>query len=226
MKKDIKIRIWGRVIMLPYYSKYIFFAVLALIAVIIGIFISREDISGGAEIISPLPVVTSTAEPVQATPFRQKICKVYVVGAVKNPGIFEVTSGALVSEAVEAAGGFSDDADPECINLVDTIDCNVMIKVPAIGETGGAIISGTAVSDSGTGSGSGGSSSSVSGKVNINTADVSLLCTIPGVGESTASKIIKYRETNGRFNAVEDIMNISGIKQAKFESMRDYICVE
>lgn len=209
--------------MLPYYSKYIFFGVLALIAVIVGIFLSREDSVSDAEILSPLPVVSPTPSVATPTPFKQEICQVYVVGSVKSPGIYEIASGSLVSVAVNAAGGFSDDADPEGINLVDVIDGNVMIKVPARGEAGGITAAGSAGSSSG-----GGSSftDGPGGKVNLNTADLTSLCSVPGIGESTASKIIKYRESNGRFNAIEDVMNISGIKEAKFESMRDYICVE
>ena len=212
--------------MLPWFSKYIAALVLALIAIVIGIFLSLESNLEPVEAVSPVPTEKFSATPCVAETAPAALpqeAAVYVVGAVLSPGIYNVPVGSLVSVAIDAAGGFSSDADPAGINLVDVIEGNVMIKVPARGEAGGVTAAGSAGSSSGDGpsftEGSG-------GKVNLNTADLTALCSVPGVGESTASKIIKYRESNGRFNSIEDVMNISGIKQAKFESMRDYICVE
>ena len=215
MKKDIKLRIWGRVLILPYYIKYIAAVSLVLISIIIGLFLHGKSDDETIEITTPAVLSEATPE-VSATP-KVNIISVYIVGAVKQPGIYELPSGSLVNAAVEAAGGFSEGADLTAINLVETIESNAMIKVPFTGETGG-IVSG--------GNGSSGNSGSQSNtKVNLNSAGIDELCTVPGIGESTAKKIISYRETNGPFSSIEEIMNVSGIKQAKFEVMKEYICI-
>ena len=133
-----------------------------------------------------------------------KIC-VYVVGCVNNPGIFEVEDGTRIYEAIELAGGESEDADLTRLNLAKILDDEEKIVVPAK----------VVLEES--------EESSESSVVNINTASVEKLSTLSGVGKSTAEKIVKYREENGYFNVIEDLMNVSGIGESKFNAIKDNI---
>jgi len=172
--------------------------------------------------------------------------KVYVVGCVNNPGLVTLEKGQLIGDAIEAAGGATPEADIYNINLAYKLNDNVMIKVKAKGEAGQntdasvqgsssadivydagsgvAIDSGDAYGNSGTSGTSSGSSENK--KVNINTATLEELDSLSGIGEATAKAIIEYREKNGGFKTIEEIMNISGIKENKFNKIKDSICVE
>lgn len=158
--------------------------------------------------------------------------KVYVVGCVKKPGIVTLTRGQMVYDAVREAGGLTEDADVDNINMVYSLNENVMLVIKskmenkAVGE--GAVVR----CDSGSGAEViGGGDDAADGRddmklVNINTAGVDELDTLPGIGEAKARDIIAYREKHGRFARIEDIMKVPGIKQNRFESIRDFITVE
>lgn len=139
---------------------------------------------------------------------------VHISGAVNNPGIVKLDSSKRIVDALELAGGARDDADLDRINLAAKLHDEEKIYIPKIGEenidTISPLISGT--SESG----------NSSGKININTADLSELQKIPGVGEKTAQKILDYR-SNSSFSSIEDIKNVPGIGDKKFEAMKDYI---
>lgn len=139
---------------------------------------------------------------------------VHISGAVNNPGIVKLDSSKRIVDALELAGGARDDADLDRINLAAKVHDEEKIYIPKIGEenidTISPLISGT--SESG----------NSSGKININTADLSELQKIPGVGEKTAQKILDYR-SNSSFSSIEDIKNVPGIGDKKFEAMKDYI---
>ncbi len=160
---------------------------------------------------------------------------IHVTGAVNTEGIVEIKEGGRIADAVEEAGGFSENADISQINLAYQLEDGQKIYIPSIAdekikeeekvlqkeyvtdEAGDDII----VEDE---------TSSVKSKenikVNINTADQAELEQIPGVGEATAQKIIEYRKTNGKFKNIEDIKNVSGIGDSKFENMKEKICVK
>lgn len=143
---------------------------------------------------------------------------VHVVGCVANPGMYELSGGARVSDAVEAAGGFSEDANQQSVNLAREVSDGEQVVVASTQEA--------AVSQSGAaGQTSATGSAAVSGLVNINTASAEELTTLDGVGEATASKIIAYREANGSFSSIEEIKEVSGIGDKKFEAMKDHITV-
>ena len=158
--------------------------------------------------------------------------RVYVVGCVKKPGIVTLTKGQMISDAVREAGGLTEDADADNINMVYTLNENVMLYIKSKGESK-AVGEGAVVrSDSGP------AAEVIAGRdndaygrdgirpVNINTAGVAELDTLPGIGEATARDIIAYREKHGGFSSIEDIMKVPGIKKNRFESIRDYITVE
>ena len=211
MKKEIKLKIWGRIYILPFWIKYVGIAFLIVAALIAGICLRKQN-KPDIITITSAPSFTPSPSFVTGTSLPAVIY-VYVVGEVKTPGVYELSEGSMVKDAVSLAGGFTDKANPEAINMVEILSANTMIKVPAEGESAEIV-----------GSSDGGQDKAGS-KVNINTAGVEDLCTLSGVGESTAKKIIAYRETNGPFAAVEDIMNVPGIKEAKFMAIKEDICV-
>ncbi len=163
---------------------------------------------------------TTTEEVVE----EKSTIKVYVTGEVNNPGVIELEEGARIQDAIEAAGGIKPEANLEDVNLAYEVEDGEKIYIPNQSEesTEMAEGAGTATAtESLTGS-----SSNSKGKININKATASELTAIPGVGESTAQKIVAYREENGKFKAIEDIKNVSGIGDSKFNNIKDYIAVK
>lgn len=137
--------------------------------------------------------------------------RVYVCGAVANPGVVEIPQGSRAEDALKAAGGFAADAGQEAVNLADWVSDGQKLYFPTADE---ALEESEAQADA------------AAGLININTADVAALCTLPGIGESRAQDIIAYREANGGFESCEDIMKVSGIKTAAYEKIRDKITVK
>lgn len=135
---------------------------------------------------------------------------VYVCGAVNCPGVYELPEGSRVYEAIESAGGFGENADVTRVNQAEILEDEEQIYVPTIGEDTESIS---------------GDSTKQDGKININQASREELMTLPGVGQSRAESIITYREEHGRFQKIEDIMNVSGIKEGLFEKIKDLITV-
>ncbi len=136
---------------------------------------------------------------------------VHILGAVEHPGLYTLGEGDRGIDAVAAAGGFLDTADQRQLNLARFVVDGEQIVVPTIGE----IPEGAA----------GTPGSVVDGKVNINTADEAALDTLPRVGPAMAARIIAWREANGRFTAVEDLMSVTGIGDKTFEGLRDLVTV-
>jgi competence protein ComEA len=137
---------------------------------------------------------------------------VHILGAVASPGLYELHEGDRAVDAVAAAGGFGPNADQAGLNLARFVTDGEQIVVPEIGQAppaaGGGVAGGGAV---------------VPGKVNLNTADAATLETLPRVGPAMAARIIEWRETNGRFTAVEDLMSVSGIGEKTFEGLKDLV---
>lgn len=144
---------------------------------------------------------------------ENKEIMVHISGAVKKPGILKLDSSKRVVDALERAGGATDDADLDRINLAARLHDEEKIYIPKIGEVNTSELAPLI---------SGNQSGNNAGKININTADSSELQKIPGVGAKTAEKIINYRSQNS-FSSIEDIKNVDGIGDKKFESMKDYI---
>lgn len=142
------------------------------------------------------------------------IC-VYVCGAVSNPGVYELDDGARVYEAVEAAGGMTGNASADSVNLARAAADGEQIYIPTCEE----------VQTQGIMPGTESAAADAQKKVNINTASAEELMTLTGIGEAKAESIIRYREENGGFQAIEDLMNISGIKEGVFEKIKDDITI-
>ena len=152
---------------------------------------------------------------------------VHVTGAVVTPGMYGIAEGSRVQAAIDAAGGFSEGADTLTINVARIVVDGEQIIVATEEETAAA----QAAASSGVSSGAASSGPPhaaggvMGGKVNINTADGAVLDTLPGVGPSTAEKIIAEREANGPFITIEDLRRVSGIGEKKYEQLADLICV-
>lgn len=145
---------------------------------------------------------------------------VHVGGAVAEPGVRELEEGSRVQDAIDAAGGFSDGAARDGLNLARVLVDGEQIVVPTREEADAA------ASGSGPGSSDGADGSSSSGgKVNLNRATASELDALPGVGPSTAEKIVADREANGPFRTVEDLKRVSGIGDKKLADLADLVCV-
>lgn len=142
--------------------------------------------------------------------------QVYVCGEVAAPGVYQLKDGMRICDAVEAAGGLTKAASREYWNLAEKLSDGQMIYFPTEEEArerkASAEAAGATVEES-------------DGRIDINTADAAQLVTIPGIGETRAAAILAYREKNGPFAKVEDIMQVSGIKSALFEKMKDYITI-
>ena len=149
---------------------------------------------------------------------RPGVAYVDISGEVKLPGVYKVTSETRLFEVIDMAGGLKDDADVNSLNRAEKVSDGQKIIVKAYGDN-----SDESEGDSGTPSSSGGNDDS--GKVNINIADLSTLQTITGIGPSKAQSIIDYREQNGYFTTIEEIMFVSGIGEKTFASIKDQIVV-
>ena len=140
----------------------------------------------------------------------------------KEQGVYELCEGSRVIDAVNAAGGFTDDADRVFINQAQFVYDAQRIEIPTVDQAEALRQSGTTSGD-GSGGMTSGAEVSGGGKININTAGVQELMMIPGIGRSKAEKIIEYREENGRFGSIEEITNVNGIGDSMYEKMKDCI---
>ena len=151
---------------------------------------------------------------------------VHVCGAVKHPGVYELDAGVRVDDAVNAAGGFNDNAAKDYLNLAESVSDGQKIVIytkKQVKSFDTGKLSGDGRND---GSGSGTYSDSVSHEfVNINTASKEELMTLQGIGESKADDIIAYRESNGKFKNTDELMNIPGIKEGVYSKISGHITV-
>ena len=160
---------------------------------------------------------------ISETEITQPLIDVYICGAVYYPGVYEIEAGSIINDAVLLAGGLTENADISRVNLVYIINSNLSIYIPEEGEvceespilrTEDQVVWGDEPSGA----------QQAGGLVNINTASLEQLMSLPGIGQVTANAILEYREQN-HFERVEDIMNVTGIGEAKFNGIRDLICV-
>ena len=146
--------------------------------------------------------------------------KVYITGEVNNPGVKELEVGARIEDAIMRAGGLTEFANINKVNLAYKLEDGQKIYIPNKNEN----IEEYVAEENGEGIVENNNKSV--GKININTADIELFCKLPGVGESLARKIIDYRDENGKFKTVDDLKNVTGIGEKKFESLKEYIVVK
>ena len=159
---------------------------------------------------------------------------VYICGAVKKPGVYELKTGSRICDALKKAGGFAKGAARESLNLAETVSDGQMIRIVTRKELKDAAkhaASDTAEVPAGADPGAfGGSDPSAqspdsTGKVNLNTADLNALMTLNGIGQAKAAQIIAFREANGSFQTTEDLMKVPGIKQGTYDKLKDQVTV-
>lgn len=183
---------------------------------------SDADIDNGSEAVSDKEM-------------QQAMIYVDVCGAVANPGVFQLAAGSRVFQAIEAAGGYLPEAALTCVNRAGVLTDGQQLYIltqeemeqqgldPA--EMAGAS-DGQMNGSAGTGQNTGiAAQAQQDNRININTADEAQLTTLTGIGATRAQAIIAYREENGPFAAIEDIMNVQGIKEGTFAKIKDEIVV-
>jgi len=199
-----------------HYRAYILFCSILSLVVggTIGYFTPRppkSDLPRSIVVSTPLPTPT----PFTPTPLP---LRVYVTGAVEQAGVYELSPGSIIQDAIAAASGPSLDADLESINLARELQDQQHVYVPREGEANPPpVVSGGASEGAGTGTGA---------TVDINTATAAELETLPRIGPMTAQKIVEYREANGPFESIEGIQKVPGIGPATFAGFEDMITAE
>ena len=178
---------------------------------------------------------TDRTELSDASSEEAKTLVVHICGAVSAPGVYELPAGSRIIDAVEAGGGFLPEAEEACCNLAEEIvdGCQIYIMTKTESCADGQTEKKAGIQTSPDSNmqttdrnvRSNNAPALENGLVNLNTADVAALMTLPGIGESRAKAIISYREQHGAFAQIEDIMKISGIKQAAFSKIKDKITV-
>lgn len=149
-------------------------------------------------------------------------CFVYVCGEVMEPGVYELKAGQRIFEAIAMAGGFTERAARSYLNLAEPVWDGMKLEVPDRDQVPSTEWRASAGQ---TGSGSASAGADAVGRVNLNTATKEELMTLRGIGEARAEDIIRYRQERGGFDRIEDIMEVSGIKNAAFEKIKDDITV-
>jgi competence protein ComEA len=172
-----------------------------------GIWLAARAPKGETIVLRPAP----TDEPL----------RVHVAGAVVRPGVYEMEENSRVEDAVEAAGGFVVEADKNALNLAAHLEDGERLDIPYVAGFIPDEESGFVVITEGTPSPLAGGDD----LVDINTASVEELDKLPGIGATIAQRIVEYRETNGPFATIEDIINVPGIGTATFEEIKDLITV-
>lgn len=176
-----------------------------------GLFSKKEESVEGTEVV----VTTVLAEKTEVSTTQETVIFVDVKGAVKNPGVYQMKVGDRVKDALDAAGGLTEEADSQKVNLAKRLEDQMVIVVPKVGEEAEEISAGVTSKEE-----------AKEGKVNINTATVEELKTLKGVGDKKAEAIIEYRKKNGSFQTKEDLMKVRGIGKKLFESFQERIVTQ
>lgn len=145
---------------------------------------------------------------------EQDLITVDVKGAVKTPGIYDLPVGSRINDAVQKAGGLTDNADSKSINLAQKISDESLVYVPTKGE------------DTSQATQSNASNSKENKKVNLNKASLEELKQVKGLGAKRAQDIIDHRDTNGKFKSVDELKKVSGIGAKTIEKLKDYVTVD
>ena len=156
---------------------------------------------------------------------------IQITGEVNQEGVYSLPEGARVADAIEQAGGLTENAYTEEINLAYVLEDGVKIKIPNKDDIYNKVETNTITEVENYITAESGMDieerqTKTSEKVNINTATQEELETLVGIGPSIANKIVQYRKENGNFKTVDDIKNVSGIGESKFEKIKDYVCVK
>ena len=183
----------------------------------------EANLSFASTTVAASPSIGVSASSINTTP---QIITVHVAGAVKNPGVYRLKYGSRINDGIVAAGGATSAANLDVINLATVLNEGEQIYVPKRGEKPHVITNRPQVGGAGGAGGAGGvagaggaANSAVPQLININLASVVELEQLPGVGPATAKAIVAYREKNGAFLKVEDLLKVRGIGPAKLSEI-------
>lgn len=200
-----------------------------ILVMLIGFFAWSNVTKTTADAQSDLPALSTTFSAsssasdlkTERSSSQTETQKVFVdiKGAVKNEGVYELSSGSRVTDVVKLAGGFTEDADKKSVNLAEKVTDESMIYVARVGEN---VAPATTYSQA---NGSAQQEES-SDKINLNTATLAELQTISGIGAKRAQDIIDYRDANGGFSSVDDLANVSGIGEKTLEKLKSEVTVD
>ncbi len=185
--------------------------VLLLLVAVGGLLPKKEEAVEETEVV----VTTVLAEKTEESATLEAVVFVDIKGEVKKPGVYQMKAGDRVKDALEAAGGLTEEADSQKVNLAKRLEDQMVIVVTKVGEEAEEIPAGETRNEA-----------TKEGKVNINTATVEELKTLKGVGEKKAEAIIEYRKKNGSFQTKEDLMKVRGIGKKLFESFQERIVTQ
>lgn len=176
-----------------------------------GLFSKKEESVEGTTVVETTMLVEKT----EVSTTQETVIFVDIKGEVKKPGVYQMKAGDRVKDAIDAAGGLTEEADSQKVNLAKRLEDQMVIVVPKVGEKVEEIPAGETSKEA-----------TKEGKVNINTATVEELKTLKGVGEKKAEAIIEYRKKNGSFQTKEDLMKVRGIGKKLFESFQERIVTQ
>lgn len=208
------------------------FLIIILIIVIYNLFIKNEeylDKNSNLNILNTYEENAKTQDNSSNKEDNNEINKIviYITGAVKNEGIYELDENSRISDSIEKAGGLTEDANISSINLAYIIEDGMKIHIPKKNENINEINDNTNIyvtKEEGDKENLNNTEQNCkANKININTASQTELETLPGIGKSTALKIINYRKENGKFKNIEEIKNVSGIGDSKYLKIKDLI---
>jgi competence protein ComEA len=206
-------------------NRRLIFITLLLVAVGgAGIFYLQRPAPGPVE-IQPVEAATATPVPTPSPIPTPAPVRVYVTGAVANSDVYFLPSGSIIKDAIAAAGGFTPDADRERINQALELQDQQQIHVPRLGEVNapppvqGGLVKQSQASRSAAPAATG-------GPINLNTATLAELDSLPGIGPAIAQRIIEYRETAGGFKSIDQITEVSGVGDATLAKIKDLVTVK
>ncbi len=226
-------------------KKTILIIIIIIISILIAIKIlikPNELIENISELESEITEENNQSEKAEKQETEEKII-IYITGAVKNEGVYEIKENSRIADAIETAGGLKENADIEDINLAYVLEDGIKIYIPTKEEKNKNTTQEkqtteyTSKSSSTTEQTQNNQASTTNAnkninnttnkneKVNINTATQTELETLPGIGPSTALKIINYRKENGKFKTIDDVKKVSGIGDSKFDKIKNFIKV-
>ena len=162
--------------------------------------------------------VQATGEKTDEGSEAEKELACYVCGEVNEPGVYYIGDGSRKQDAVEAAGGFTEDAEPSYVNLAEKVRDGEKIYIPSKDELKEGRLAGDPSAEH--------LAEHEDGLVDLNKADKNELMTLPGIGEAKAESIIAYREEHGGFNSPEEILGVQGIKDGVYNKIKDKIVVD
>lgn len=208
--------------LLSYRTVAVAFLAAVATALVLGavVLLVRRDDNAPIQILLPTPEARAAAPGTAIDGGKRPAISVYVSGAVRNSGVYELAQDARLEDAVAAAGGPTGDAQLELVNLALRVKDEAHYHIPRVGETPPPAPN-TAPAAAGVAS----AAEEEGGLIDLNSASEALLETLPGIGQTLARAIIAYRESNGPFSSVEEITNVPRIGPATYEKIRDLVTV-